>query len=327
MAIIISCVRGLESFEEGAKSPAAQTVRDRLILDGNWYEYFHEAAWLVAKWAHSYYRRLQWYISIDETYVPFFGKRKRLNASLMKNGLGKQIHGYRAKTKGATGSFCFLVVSLCCCRIRIPVAIKMVAVKETYQPWLEPVLEKLLKLTPKAIILADRGFGKATWFYMMLERLDAQHVIRIPVRKKENKNKIKRGAKQFQYWMTDSKTNEKVLLTVAVVKDEQQKKYYFAHNLNKTGTNLLRHYKNRWDLENIFKDCDRVELPTSSRNPRMRLFSVVVSFFLFMLWQAESALNKTKFSLRTFVKTILEKICLLIQCIITPLGRLIPAPH
>src|SRR3989338_1843059 len=177
MLIIINCIRGLESLEEGAKSPSAQTVRDRLLLDGEWDDHFHKGMWKIALWAVKRFQRLRWYVSIDETHIPFFGKRKRLNKQLVKQGFGNLVHGYRAKTPGATGSFCFLVGSLCCSRIRI--------------------------------------------------------------RKKENKNKVANGADRFQYWMTDSKTKEKVLLTVAVVKDGQERVYFFAHNLVKTGKYLL----------------------------------------------------------------------------------------
>jgi len=326
MLIIINCIRGLESLEEGAKSPSAQTVRDRLLLDGEWDDHFHKGMWKIALWAVKRFQRLRWYVSIDETHIPFFGKRKRLNKQLVKQGFGNLVHGYRAKTPGATGSFCFLVVSLCCSRIRIPIAIKMVGVGEDYELWLETVLKRLFVLVPQATLLADRGFGNRTWFYQMLERLDIRYVVRIPLRKKENKNKVANGADRFQYWMTDSKTKEKVLLTVAVVKDGQERVYFFAHNLVKTGKYLLHTYTHRWDLENIFKDCDRAELPTSTRNPRMRLYSVMLSFFLFTLWQAEKSITKKRQSLRSFIKSILEKICNIIRCSILPEGRIIRPP-
>ncbi len=50
MLMIISCVRGLESFEEGVKSPSAQTLRDRLNLEGGWLESFHGSMWTIAKY-------------------------------------------------------------------------------------------------------------------------------------------------------------------------------------------------------------------------------------------------------------------------------------
>jgi len=327
MLMIISCVRCLESFEEGARSPSAQTLRDRLNLEGAWPESFHASMWIIAKFLLRKFCRYNWWISIDETYVPFFGNRKKLNDFLTKKGIGEFICGYRAKTPGATGSFCFLVISLCCCKVRIPIAIKIVKVGERYRPWLEPWLIKLHKLAPKAIVLADRGFGKAVWFYDMLDSIGVKYVVRVPLRKKENKNKVAAGVSRFQYWMKEQDSKNSVLLTVYVCKDKQNRKYLLASNFeNKSSKQLLDMYLNRWDLENMFKDADRVELPTSSRNPRMRLFSVVLSFFLFALWQAQNLFSKVSWSLRTFVKHIIGALCRFLRCFINSIGEVFPQP-
>lgn len=327
MLMILSCIRGLESFEEGAKSPSAQTLRDRLNLEGAWLESFHQSMWTLAKFLLKKFCRYCWWISIDETYVPFFGDRKKLNHELQKKGLGKFVHGYRAKTPGATGSFCFLVISLCCCKVRIPIFIKIIRVRECYQPWLEPRLIDILKIAPKAIVLADRGFGKAVWFYAMLERIGARYIVRVPLRKKENKNKVAAGVPRFQYWMKEQTTNEKFLLTVHVARDTQNRVYLLATNIeHTTNKELLTMYLNRWDLENIFKDADRVELPTSSRNPMMRLFSVVLSFFLFALWQIKTLISSVRLSLRTFLKHIILSLCLYLRCVLNSIGEILKAP-
>jgi hypothetical protein len=327
MLMIISCVRSLESFEEGAKSPSAQTLRDRLNIEGDWLESFHASMWIIAKFLLRKFCRYLWWISIDETYVPFFGNRKKLNNLLQKKEVGKFVHGYRAKTPGATGSFCFLVISLCCCKVRIPIAIKMINVGERYRPWLEPWLLKLHRLAPKAIILADRGFGKAVWFYDMLDSVGVKYVVRVPLRKKENKKKVAAGVSRFQYWMKEQDSNDSVLLTVYVCKDDQNRKYLLASNIeNKSNKQLLDMYLNRWDLENIFKDADRVELPTSSRNPRMRLFCVVLSFFLFTLWQLQMNISNVSWSLRTFVKHLVMELCRWLKCVINSIGEIFLHP-
>ena len=331
MLMILACIRGRESFEEGAKAPSAQTLRDRLHLDGEWLEYFHACMWALAEQLVKYYRRPKWWISIDEVYEPFFGNRKKLNEELVAAGFGKMVHGYRAKTPGATGSFCYLVVSLCCWRIRLPIAIRMMAEGEPYQPWLEPILKNLRQLVPHAKILADRGFGKSTWFHHMIERLGKNAVIRIPLRKKSLKKKVERGQRRLHYWMTDSETKEKALLTVRVAKDKQDRRYIFAIDEDNKASpkQVLTDYLKRWDLENIFKDSERVQLPTSSRNPLMRLFCVVLSFFLFVLWQVsrlKGLRNARRPSLRQFVKQIITQLCSLLGCLITQLGQLVHRP-
>jgi hypothetical protein len=327
MLMILSCIRSLESFEEGAKSPSAQTLRDRLNLDGTWAEHFQESMGRIAKWALMVFCRFRWFISVDETHIPFFGKRKKLNAKLVKKKIGKYVHGYRAKTPGATGSFCFLVISLCCCKIRIPLAIKMVKVGERYRLWLKTELNKAMQISTRAIVLADRGFGKAEWFYEMLDELGAKYVVRMPLRKKESRNKVRHGAKHIQQWFKDVKTKNKVLLDIYIARDSQNRKYIFASSIRgKTPKQLLAYYLNRWDLENIFKDADRVELPTSSRTPLMRLFCVVASFLMLTLWQASRIILKLSCSLRGFVKKCIVFLCKVLHCVISPFGELIRQP-
>jgi len=324
MLMLLNCIKCLESIEGGTKSPSAQTIRDRLNFKGAWFEHFHESAYSIAKWTLKYFCRFRWYISIDETHIPFFGNRKKLNRKLVKKRVGKYVHGYRAKTPGATGSFCFLVISLCCCRIRIPIAVKMVKVGERYKPWLMAELKHLLKIASKAIVLADRGFGKATWFYQMLDELDCSYVTRMPLRKKESKNKAKLGKTHIQQWMKDVKTKEKVLLDIFIVHDQKKRKYVLASNVNhKAARQLLYYYLNRWDLENIFKDADRVELPTSSPNPIMRLFCVVTSFMILTLWQVKKFTSTSACSLRCFVKKCIMALYEILNCTISPLGEVI----
>lgn len=261
--------------------------------------------WCLAERSVRLLRHVQWRISIDETYVPFFGNRKKLNDQLVMLGLGKLVLGYTNDVPGATGSFGFLVVSLCCGCVRLPLAILALREGEVYEPWLEPLLQRLLALAPRAIVLADRGFAY-TQFFLMLERLKAHFVVRLPLHSKILQRKIARGQRRMQYWMTDSTTKEKVLLTVRIMLDAQKRVYVLVTSeQNARAGTLFAWYRQRWDIENIFKDANRVLLPTSSRNPLMRLFCVTLSFFLFALWQAERRLHGGSLSLRTFVKRLL----------------------
>jgi len=80
--MILNCIKCLESVESGANSPSAQTIRDRLNLEGMWLEYFN---------------------------------------------------------KTSLGHF------------------KMVKVGEGYRAWLKTELKKAMLISPRAIVLADRG--------------------------------------------------------------------------------------------------------------------------------------------------------------------------
>lgn len=326
MLMILACIRGRESFEEGAKAPSAQTLRDRLRLDSGWLAHFHDCMWSLAEHLVQLLRRVQWRICIDEMYMPFFGKRDKLNAELEVEGQGKLVHGYRAKTPGATGSFCFLVISLSCCKIRLPIAVKMMPEGQPYEPWLEPLLQRLLALVPRGLVLADRGFAY-TQFFLMLERLNARYAVRLQLKAGQMKKKVARNQRHFQYWMTDSKTHERALLTVRVAYDCQNTRYIIATSEDRALLcTILNWYGQRWDIENLFKDSNRVLLPTSSRNPRMRLYTVVLSYFLFALWQVGRLKRglPQNISLRSFAKRIIAALADLLGCIITAVGHLIP---
>jgi len=328
MLMILACIRGKESFEEGAKAPSAQTLRDRLVLNSEWLAHFHDCMWHLAEHLVQLLRRVQWRISIDETHVPFFGHREKLNALLAAKGPGRLVLGYRARTPGATGSFGFLVVSLCCCKIRLPIAIWPIREGQPYEPWVEQILQRLLALVPRAIVLADRGFGY-TQFFLMLERLEARYVVRLAVHSNTIKKKIERNQRRFAYWMTDRKTGEKAFLIVRVVCDSQGQRYVLATSEEQALLpTLLTWYGQRWDIENLFKDANRVLLPTSSRNPRMRLYCVVLSVFLYTLWQVGrlKRMLPKGISLRSFVKRILTALGKTMHCTVSQVGVIVHHP-
>lgn len=95
-------------------------------------------------------------------HVPFFlDTEKSLMLGSLRWVSGNMCIHIKAKTPGATGSFCFIVISLCCYKIRIPLAIKIVKVGERQNSWLVAELKQALKIAPRAIVLADRGFWQS----------------------------------------------------------------------------------------------------------------------------------------------------------------------
>ncbi len=76
----------------------------------------------------------------------------------------------------------------------------------------------------------------------------------------------------------------------------------------------------------IIKDADRVLLPTSSRDPAMRLYCTVLSFFLSALWQVGrlTRVLPKGISLRGFVKRIISALGDLLCCVVSALGQLLP---
>jgi hypothetical protein len=312
---LISCANARESFEEGVRSPSPQTMRDRLQLDNNWNETFSNSAMKLARYALQRNQRQNWHISVDETHDAFFGdvESKKMQPT-------RYISGFRNDVKGATGSFEFLVVSLSCKRYKIPLFCAPVSVGTNLLGWLKSKLTLALKLVPNAPVLADRGFGYVG-FLQLLEDLKCHYVVRVTIRSKKVSGKFKRGYTKVQYFMKEAKSSASILVTVYKVM-KKEKDYYFVSNLNVKPGKMLSCYMLRWDIENIFKLTDRALLKTSSSNHKMRLFCLIVSFFLYLIWQFDT---DPHMSLRTFVKKVIDNLSRICKFFLNILGRLIPS--
>lgn len=290
-------------LEEG--EPSADTVRNRLELEGEWDEFFHEALYGCFTVVVRCYPRLVWSILIDETYDGYYGKHIK---ELLETPDGEEImaHLLRHKPetkKGCTGSFGFLVVMARSKKILLPIAIFPIRKKMRYEPLLEPLLKRMRRILPHAPILADRGFGQRAAFFGMLERVGGPYCVRFKRHGKSIKKRMENGVRQFSYWY--GKGDAKVLLTLRVGKDREGNLYLFATTYkekDKTWVWLRQLYKGRWGIENMFKFCDRVQLPTSSIKPRMRFFCQILAHLLFALWQFQRLLTpKIRLALQRLV--------------------------
>ena len=321
---ILSCIRSLESFEEGANALSPQTLRDRLDLNGDWLDLFQDTMLTMAKKMVKQFPSYRWTISIDEKFVPFFGDREKLNGEFINNGMKKYVHGYKAKKAGATGSFGILVISLNCKCVRIPIFLKLIAVGDTHKSWVKEHFAKLIEFVPNPIILADRGFGLKCWYHQVLQELGVKSVTRMAIKSNKVRGKLERGLDEFQYSFGEGSEN-KVLLRLRCVRVDDQIFLYSVTGVKQKGMPLHTLYLERWRIENTFKDGDRIRLPTSSRNPLMRLYTLTLDLFLFALWQ-EKLLKKQRVSIRSFLKGIINQICELFDVILTHDGQLLKKP-
>ena len=290
-------------IEEG--KPSADTVRNRLDLKAGWDDFFHEALYGCFKVVVRCYPCLRWSILIDETYDGYYGKYlKELLETPEGEDIMAHLLGHKPETKkGSTGSFGFLVVMVRSKKILLPIAIFPIRKKMRYEPLLEPLLKRMRQMLPYAPILADRGFGQRVAFFRMLERVGGPYCIRFKNHGKSIKQKVENGVRQFSYWY--GKGDAKVLLTLRVGKDRKGNLYLFATTFTEKDRKwawLRQLYKGRWGIENMFKFCDRIHLPTSSIKPRMRLFCQMLAHLLFALWQLQRLLTpRIRLALQRFV--------------------------
>lgn len=297
--------QAVEALPDDEGNPSADTVRRRIELEEGWADFFHESMFACLRVLVRCYHRLVWSIQIDETYDGYYGKHlKEVLKSPEGQVIIKYLLKYKPKTKkGCTGSFGFLVVMVRSKKILLPVAIIQIRKKMRYEPSLEPLLKRMRQVLPHAPILADRGFGQRAGFFSMLERIGGPYCIRFKKHGKRIKKRVDAGIRQFSHWY--GKGLSKVLLTIRVGKDKEGKTYIFATTYtekDKRWTWLRQLYKGRWGIENMFKFCDRIQLPTSSIKPRMRLFCQILAHLLFALWQLQRLITpKVYLAIQRFV--------------------------
>lgn len=297
--------QAIEAIPSEEGEPSADTMRKRIELAGEWDKFFHEALYGCFRVVVRCYPRLAWSILVDETYDGYYGKYTN---ELLETPEGEEImahllgHKPEAK-KGCTGSFGFLVVMVRSKKILLPITIFPIRKEMRYEPLLEPLLKRMRQVLPQAPILADRGFGQRVAFFRMLERVGGPTCVRFKMHGKSIKKKVENGVRQFSYWY--GKGDAKVLLIIRVGKDRAGNLYLFATTYtekDKTWAWLRQLYKGRWGIENMFKFCDKVQLPTSSIKPRMRLFCQMLSHLLFAMWQLQRLLTpKIRLALQRFV--------------------------
>ncbi len=61
--------------------------------------------------------------------------------------------------------------------------------------------------------------------------------------------------------------------------------FYLASNIHKSAKEMRKLYKKRWNIETGFREVNRVEIKTTTRDFLVRLFFYVVSCIVYNLWQ------------------------------------------
>ena len=87
--------------------------------------------------------------------------------------------------------------------------------------------------------------------------------------------------------------------------DGKRTKWAFITNMEFENWYMVRAaYRKRWNIENVFKATDGIQLRVQTNNPTTRLFCVCLSFLFYNAWQSK---NK-RGTLLDFVMNALESI-------------------
>jgi len=250
------------------------------------------------------------YIIIDETYESYTGKlrKKEKNAKEKLTNEEKQIlryiHKYKPE-KGDTGSYKYLVFAIVYGNKRRVLRVKAIKRKENCDDFIIKTLLQLKAEVSYECVLFDRGFYDGL-FIEKLERNNIAFIVRARI--SDRMKKIFGFYREWRCYRDFEIGEHKVkgnLVLGADFTDGKRTKWAFITNMEFENWYMVRAaYRKRWNIENVFKATDGIQLRVQTNNPTTRLFCVCLSFLFYNAWQSK---NK-RGTLLDFVMNALESI-------------------
>jgi hypothetical protein len=255
--------------------------------------------------------KLNCYVAVDETHDSYTGKLLRKEKHSKEKLTSEEkfilryIHAYRPKS-GDTGSFKYLVFALLYGNKRRVLRVKAIKRKENYKDFVIKTLTELRKEVAYVCVLLDRGFYDG----LLVDGLK-KHNIPFILRARIS-DTMKRIFGFYRDWkcyrdfeIGVHKIKADLVLGVDS-KGGKRMRWAFITNMEFENWYSVREaYRKRWNIENIFKATDGIQLRAQTNNPTMRLFCVCLSFLFYNAWQSK---HKRKITLLDFVMESFESI-------------------
>lgn len=242
-------------------------------------------------------KRSKCYIIVDETYDSYTGKllrkQKKHKKELTKDEKStlRYIHKYKPK-KGDTGSFKYLVFALVFGNTRRVLRVKALKRKEKYKDFIVRTLIELKKEVKFECVLFDRGFYDGS-FVEKLKTHEVPFIIRAKISKTMKKEYgFYKNWKCYEHFPIGNDGKGNLILGVDYTGGKRMR-WAFITNLKFDNWYKVREiYKKRWNIENIFKATDGIQLRVQTNNPTTRMYCVCLSFLLYNAWQTKQRRNK-----------------------------------
>jgi len=232
-------------------------------------------------------------------------KKRKEKLTLEEKDFLKYLHTYKPK-KGDTGSYKYLVFAIVYGNTRRVLRIKALKKKEPYKNLIIETLIELKKLVSFECVLFDRGFydGK---FVESLKLHKIPFILRARISRTMKKEYgFYLAWKHYKDFPIGKDGKGNLVLGIDYTSGKRMK-WAFITNLKFENWHTVREiYKKRWNIENIFKATDGIQLRVQTNNPTIRMFCVCLSFLFYNAWQAKQKRKST--TLLNFVMVILEKV-------------------
>jgi hypothetical protein len=284
LLVLISAATNNHSIHSEAKAPNDDSVFYRINTSIRQMEsQFWNQSLAFLRRKKEKLKKTKCYITIDETYDSYTGKlhkkdRKKLTKE--EKEIRKYIHKYKPKN-GDTGSFKYLVFALVYGNKRRVLRVKALKRKEKYKDFIVETLKEISKEILFECALLDRGFYDAK-LIDNLQKNNIPFIIRAKISKK-----MKRIFGIYRAWKSyRHKVAGCTETTLILGKDIRNRQWGFVTNMTFDILEDIRFvYKKRWNIENIFKATDGIQLRVATANHITRMFAVCLSFLVYNAWQ------------------------------------------
>jgi len=273
---------------ESATGISPDTLQRRLNLgsgyDIPWLAHYNEAMFNLLPLILRRNSRVRWSIIIDESLDPFFGKFDTLKDELVEHCKADFLTNYKVQ-RGSTGSFHYVTLALYSKLGTFPICIIPKICNADIMPAIEMYIREAKRIASGICLLADRGYGNQE-IISLCQKIKIGYCIRL--KKKGKLKTIKKKSRNF-FWHNFGNVKFRVVMH----KSHGREVFFFAvGKISGTSQWFRLLYKDRWSIENLFKNTDRLQIRTNSRNLLFRLFCFTLSMFLMLLYQLKRMLSK-----------------------------------
>ena len=147
------------------------------------------------------------------------------------------------------------------------------------------ILEELANVYKINLILADAGF-RDTDLLDWITKKGIHFITRMRTSKNLRKKNIRYG-KRYQYSSVYENGTYNSLgkeLFVYRFRDKKRRDYYLLSDMKEKPKWMKDTYRMRWGIETGFREINRIEIKTTTKNALIRLFFYIVSVLVYNLW-------------------------------------------
>jgi len=309
--VLVAASYGSFSVNSKADSPDPDTVFYRIRTSiKNMEQAFWQESLVFLRQKRKKLSKVKCYIVVDETYDSYTGRlivkeKKGVYLSNKEKEALKYIHKYKPK-RGDTGSYKYLVFALVYGNKRRVLKVKALKRKEKYKSYIIKTLINIQQAVRYECVLFDRGFYDGS-FVENLKKNNIPFILRARISKAMKKvygfYSIWKCYNDFQIGQ-DGMGN--LVLGSEYTKGKRMKWAFITNLVANDWYDIRKIYSKRWNIENIFKATDGIQLSAQTNNPTLRMFCVCLSFLIYNAWQVKN--KKNRMTLGDFVMKLFEMI-------------------